>query len=419
MKDVLKSKILKNSVWLLILQFVNTIVPMVTIPYVTRQLGTEMYGVFSACLNWIIYLQVLVEFGFGLTGARKTAIIESQQELNKLFNNIISSRIVLLLFSFLIYLLISIIFHFSLQENICFLILFIIILGTTFQLTWLFQGKQDMKFITLINCFSRFISTILIFVFIKNKNMLYWYAFFYSFTILLSSIISMIAARKKYDLSFKFAGVNSIKNEIMDAKDLFYSSAMSKIFSSFGVTVLDFVSSKTIVGIYSAIYKIPYVLTMIFSPISQAIFPYISIKMKDDYNKGVIFLKRIFIPIIILFSLIGLLIIAFRNEMVLILFGKEYSKYSIIIIPLIVQLILAIINNFLGVQFLVATNNKKLYSNAFLKAVVIIVIANVLLGYFFDIIGVAVATAVGELFLTLFLLRNVIKVGNEMRLNND
>lgn len=419
MKDVLKSKILKNSAWLLILQFVNTIVPMVTIPYVTRQLGTEMYGVFSACLNWIIYLQVLVEFGFGLTGARKTAIIESQQELNKLFNNIISSRIVLLVFSFLIYLLISIIFHFSLQENICFLILFIIILGTTFQLTWLFQGKQNMKFITLINCFSRFISTILIFTFIKNKNMLYLYAFFYSFTILLSSIISMIVARKKYDLSFKFAGVNSIKNEIMDAKDLFYSSAMSKIFSSFGVTVLDFVSSKTIVGIYSAIYKIPYVLTMIFSPISQAIFPYISIKMKNDYNKAVIFLKRIFIPIIILFSLIGLLIIAFRNEIVLILFGKEYSKYSIIIIPLIVQLILAIINNFLGVQFLVATNNKKLYSNAFLKAVVIIVIANVLLGYFFDIIGVAVATAVGELFLTLFLLRNVIKVGNEMRLNND
>lgn len=419
MKDVLKSKILKNSAWLLILQFVNTIVPMVTIPYVTRQLGTEMYGVFSACLNWIIYLQVLVEFGFGLTGARKTAIIESQQELNKLFNNIISSRIVLLVFSFLIYLLISIIFHFSLQENICFLILFIIILGTTFQLTWLFQGKQNMKFITLINCFSRFISTILIFTFIKNKNMLYLYAFFYSFTILLSSIISMIVARKKYDLSFKFAGVNSIKNEIMDAKDLFYSSAMSKIFSSFGVTVLDFVSSKTIVGIYSAIYKIPYVLTMIFSPISQAIFPYISIKMKNDYNKGVIFLKRIFIPIIILFSLIGLLIIAFRKEIVFILFGKEYSKYSIIIIPLIVQLILAIINNFLGVQFLVATNNKKLYSNAFLKAVVIIVIANVLLGYFFDIIGVAVATAVGELFLTLFLLRNVIKVGNEMRLNND
>ena len=30
-------------------------------------------------------------------------------------------------------------------------ILFLIILGVAFQLTWLFQGKQDMKLIAIIN----------------------------------------------------------------------------------------------------------------------------------------------------------------------------------------------------------------------------------------------------------------------------
>lgn len=415
MKELLKSKIVKNSTWLLILQFVNTVIPMITIPYVTRQLGTEVYGIFSVCLNWIIYLQVLVEFGFGLTGARKAAIIESKGELNKLYNNIISSRIILLVISFIIYLFVSIISNFTLQENTCFLILFVIILGTTFQLTWLFQGKQDMKFITIINCFSRFISTILIFLFIKSKSMLYWYAFFYSFTILLSSIISIIVARKKYHLTFKFAKFNDIKNEIIDAKNLFYSSAMSKIFSSFGITVLDFVSTKAIVGIYSAIYKIPYVLTMIFSPISQAIFPYMSIKMKNDYNNGISFFKKVFFPIVIFFSVVGLLIIVFRNTIVYLLFGEEYTKYSIIIIPLIIQFIFAIINNFLGIQFLVTTDNKKLYSNSFFKSVIIIIIANVLLGYYFDIIGVAFAATIGEISLTFFLLKNVINVKKEMR----
>ena len=73
LSHILNSKIIKNSFWLTILQCVNTIVPMLTIPYITRVLGTSEYGNFSTALNWIIYFQVIVEYGFGLTGAKKTA----------------------------------------------------------------------------------------------------------------------------------------------------------------------------------------------------------------------------------------------------------------------------------------------------------------------------------------------------------
>ena len=90
-KKVLNSKVLKNGIWLTILQLVNTVIPIITIPYVTRILGTNEYGVFSIALNWILYLQVLVEYGFGLSGSRKVALLkESEHEkLNQLFNNII------------------------------------------------------------------------------------------------------------------------------------------------------------------------------------------------------------------------------------------------------------------------------------------------------------------------------------------
>ena len=73
LRQILNSKIIKNSFWLTILQCVNTVVPMLTIPYITRVLGTSEYGNFSTALNWIIYFQVIVEYGFGLTGAKKTA----------------------------------------------------------------------------------------------------------------------------------------------------------------------------------------------------------------------------------------------------------------------------------------------------------------------------------------------------------
>ena len=67
-KKLLGSKVLKNGIWLTVLQLVNTVIPVITIPYVTRILGANEYGIFSIALNWILYLQVLVEYGFGLSG---------------------------------------------------------------------------------------------------------------------------------------------------------------------------------------------------------------------------------------------------------------------------------------------------------------------------------------------------------------
>ena len=56
--DLLKSKVLANSAWLIVLQVFNTIVPLLTLPYITRVLGTSNYGVFSLALNWVTYFQV-------------------------------------------------------------------------------------------------------------------------------------------------------------------------------------------------------------------------------------------------------------------------------------------------------------------------------------------------------------------------
>ena len=410
-KHLKNSKVFKNSLWLTILQVVNTIIPILTIPYITRILGTNEYGLFSIALNWILYLQVLVEFGFGLSGSRKVVLLKDDQvsELNKLFNNIISSRIILLVVSFVILHFIALIFSASIKIYLCMLILFIMILGTSFQLTWLFQGKQDMKFITIINVISRIISIVLIFLLVKNKKDIYLYCFLYSFTLLLSSIISIIVANKKYGLKFKFSTLREIKNEISESKFLFASSAMAKIFSGFGITMLGLVSTASNTGIYSAIYKIPYVLTMFFYPVSQALYPFNSAKFKNGYKDGISSVRKVCIPVLIFFAILALLIIVFKNIIITILFGTDYSKYSIIVVPLLIQFIFAMINNFLGIQILVASGNTKSYSQAFTIGCLIMFISNIILGFLFDIYGVAIAAALGEIVLTISLVFKVKK----------
>ncbi len=405
LKNISKSKVVKNSLWLTVLQIVNTIIPILTIPYITRVLGANEYGYFSIALNWILYLQVFVEFGFGLSGARKVALLNDSdtKKLNTLYNNIISARIILFIISFLLLNMIALVSGFSIRIYISMLILFVMIVGTTFQLTWLFQGKQDMKFITIVNVIARTISLILIFTIVKSDSQLYLYCLFYAITLFISSVISNIIAYRKYNLRFKFSNFKQIKNEINDAKYLFASSAMTKIFTGFGTTVLGIISTATITGIFSAIYKIPYILTMFFMPVSQALYPYNSAKFKKGYNQGVASVKKVCIPVFSLFLVLCLIIILFRNIIVNILFGSEYISYSIIVVPLVIQFIFAMINNFLGIQILVASGNTKKYTQAFSIGCIAIIISNIVLGMLYGIYGVAIAAAIGEMILTISL----------------
>lgn len=413
---IIKSKVFKNGIWLTILQIVNTVMPIITIPYITRILGASEYGIFSIALNWILYFQVFVEFGFGLSGARKVALLKlnEQKKLNNIYNNIISSRIILLIISFVLLNVIAFFSKFNIRVYISMIILFIMIFGTTFQLTWLFQGKQDMKFITIINVTSRLISFILIFILVKNSKHLYLYCLLYSITILISSFISNIIAYKKYDLKFKFSNLKNIKNEMDEGKYLFASSAMTKVFSGFGITVLGIISTTTITGIYSAIYKIPYVLTMIFSPVSQAIYPYVSSKFNSGVNNGLNTIKKICIPILLLFCVPAIIVILFSKLVVNFVFGYKYAIYSSIVIPLVLQFLFSIVNNFLGIQFLVASGYQKNYSKSLLIGCISIVLCNILFGKIFNIYGVAWAAFISEVILTFSLVINCKKIVKEV-----
>ena len=94
-KYILKKKSVNNGLWLYALQFFNTIIPLITIPYITRILGAEQYGIFSLALNFTSYLQVAVEYGFALSATRQVAFLKNDKDLNKLFVSVISARFIL------------------------------------------------------------------------------------------------------------------------------------------------------------------------------------------------------------------------------------------------------------------------------------------------------------------------------------
>lgn len=231
--------------------------------------------------------------------------------------------------------------------------------------------------------------------------------FFYSITYIISALLTIRVAKKKYNIRYIHVGIGSIFTVLKEAWYIFLSSALIKVFSGIALSILTIVSSNYYIGVYSAIYKIPYILVMAFSPISQALYPNISKKYKSSFNEGVKFVEKITLPIVALFTIISIVIILLKDIIVKIAFGSEYVLYSSIIFFLLIQTIFAIYNNFLGVQTLVASGNQKNYSRAFSRAAIFMGSIYLLVFILFDgekaLYAVSIGSAISESILTIFL----------------
>ena len=61
--DKQKSKVLvKNTIMMYLLSIAKMIIPLISLPYLTRVLSVECYGGISFAKSIIAYLQILVDF---------------------------------------------------------------------------------------------------------------------------------------------------------------------------------------------------------------------------------------------------------------------------------------------------------------------------------------------------------------------
>lgn len=403
LKSLVRSNVVKNSIWLYILQFANLILPLLTIPYVTRVLGTAGYGEYSIAYNWMTYCQVIVEYGFALGGARKIAISGSLEEDNKNFSEILTARFGLFLACFIVINFICIITESGRNKYANVMILMLIVFSVVLQANWIFQGKQQMKFITIVNVAGRAISVLLIFAFVKSPDQVWLYCFFYSFTFIFSSVIGLIIAVKRFHLRYRIPHMKNVIAAIRDNFSLFASAAISRLFGNVGITVLGIYAVEEVVGGYSAVYKIPYIMTLFYSPIGQALYPYISkryIKDKVETNKA---LRKIAFVIVGCFALAGLIIILFRKIIVSGFLGKQYASYCDLVLLLIPQMLFGIVNNFLGVQTLVANGKQNVYTVCIFTSAICLVLLNFVLCPIIGAVGTAVAALSSECILTTIL----------------
>ena len=409
--DLLKNKNIKNGLWMYVLQAFNTIIPLFTIPYITRLLGTGRYGVFSIALNIIGYLQVLVEYGFEMSATREVAVSKDEKgDICALFTSVIVSRMLLMVLAVIIGIGYLIAIKADATLRTCFFIMLICLMGYCIQQNWLFQGMQEMKYITIVSVIARITSTALIFLLVKRPEDLALYCLLYTVSPLLSGIIGFLIARIRYRVHFVRITFSLIAEKLKTGWYVFTTQLSSRVFASIGITFLGIFAAESEVGIYSAVYKLPQLMIFAWSPISQVMYPVVSQRMGVSFPEGEALVRKIrniFLPV---FIVLCAGICLFAKQIVGLAFGAEYLRGYYWVYPMMAWIVLSIANNFMGIQTLLASSHDREYSVCFQIGVVTTIVLNYVLIRLFHGDGASIAPMISEAVLSVLLIIQIRRI---------
>ncbi|EKK5522564.1 oligosaccharide flippase family protein, partial [Enterobacter hormaechei] len=167
-----KNRILLSNIFSLAsLQALNYLLPILILPFLVRSIGIGNIGVISTAFAISIYFQMFGEYGFNLTATKEVARQRDDiTYINKLFSAVLYIKIIFLLIGFLIYIcVVELIPEYS-HSFLIFLFTYLITIGQTLFPTWLFQGFEKMKFITIINGLTKISGAVITIFIVKTPS---------------------------------------------------------------------------------------------------------------------------------------------------------------------------------------------------------------------------------------------------------
>lgn len=353
-----------NFLSLSVLQFINMILPLLTLPYLVRVLGVETFGLVSFVLSIIMYFNVLVSFGFELSATQQISISrDNLKEVGNIFSNVLAAKLLLLFLSAII--LIFLVFSIdTLGENagLCFAT-FGIVIGNFLMPTWMFQGMENMKYITFANVISKGIFTVLIFIFIKDSSDYIYVPVLTTVGAIIAGIYSIRLVFLLFNIPLITPNKTAVLYQIKTSYHFFLSRLANTGGRYYAITIIGVCFGNVIVGYYAMVEKLFYAFTSLGGVISQTIYPYMS------RTKNIKFLKRLLI-IVTFFSVLFIVPIIYYNEILLsLIFNLHSPILSKIFIIVFSGAVFSIVSAIIGFPLLAAlgyikyANNSLIYSS--------------------------------------------------------
>ncbi|MBR3365937.1 flippase [Candidatus Saccharibacteria bacterium] len=394
----MQNKLAKNYIYTLVYQILVIILPIITMPYLSRVLGAENIGIYGYTISIVSWFTLVCGFGITKYGQREIAYAQKDREKRSaIFWELCLIKFVsVILFSIIFFLF----FCIGQEYANYYKVLLLEIVAVFFDITWFFQGIEDFRKVVVRNSIVKIISILAIFVFVKNESDLMNYFLIYVASNFIGNVTLWIKIGKYVDKpNFKFV---KLKKHVKPMFSLFIPQVAISIYTILDKTMLgSMVSDISEVGYYEQSQKIIKIALTIVTALSVVMMPRISHtyanndKEKVDKYMNMSFRFDWFMGVAIAVG-----IAAIAPTFVPWFFGAGFDKVATLLVWTSPVIIAIAFSSTIGSQYLVSVRKQSVQTVAVVIGAIVNVSLNLLLIPHLESVGAIIATVVAELIIT-------------------
>ena len=384
-------KVIKNYLYNLSYQILTIILPIITVPYVTRIFTSEALGNYVFYNSIVSYFSLFAMLGIGVYGTKQIA---AASDVSSTFWNIYAIQLIASILSIFVY--IIVVFSIPQMEGIVPLIVGITLFANMMDISWLFSGKEDFKKITIRNVVIRVIGVISIFTFVKSSDDLYLYVFLIVIFDFLGQFVMWVPAKK----FIKRPSFNTriMKKNLHPIVLLFLPQVAISLYVVLDRTLLGLLGSYSDVGIYEQGQKLVSILLKVVSSLGVVMLPRVAnllSERRDKEAQNMVKFSFILYNLIIFPMIFGL--IAVNEVFVKLFLGQNFQDVKYVLYVIVLNIMFVGWTNILGYQVLVVRNKNKEFMLSTTIPAFVSVAVNVAVIPFFGYIGASITSVVVEI----------------------
>lgn len=364
----------KNVFYNMSYQLLIAIYPLITVPYVSKALGSEFLGIYSYTYTVAYYFSLVCTLGITLHGNRSIAVVRDDKEkLSKVFWGIFFVHLavsVLTVATYLIYCL------FIVRENRYIALLQgLVILSSVLDITWLYFGMELFKATIFRNLVVRVSSLILIVLFINSPEDLALYTLIVGGTTFIGHLC-LWTMLPRYLVRVKISKWD-ICRHIVPLFKLFIPVIAVNSYMFIDKIMLGKMCNMNQVGYYENAEKLVKMPTTVIGAIGNVMLSrsaYLLAKGDKETNKKYVIVTLSFVMMLVTAFMIGLCAIA--PELVPWYMGDDFLPCISLIILLTPIIGFMCWGNVIRTQNLIPNNKDGIYIKSVFAAAIINFIAN-------------------------------------------
>ena len=98
-------KLISNFLSLAVLRGFDLIIPLVTLPYLLKTIGIELYGELAFALSMAMYFGSIIQYGFGVTAVREISLFRGDKaKISNIYSRTITCAMILTAFCTVLFL---------------------------------------------------------------------------------------------------------------------------------------------------------------------------------------------------------------------------------------------------------------------------------------------------------------------------